>query len=100
MPDLQMSEFKCEVIVLALRDLVSTGLLPVNKSYIKFGLKSLLPVSQANAVDNIYTQPNAKGPNPIIRTTIQFEVQMPNDPTFLPRMTCEVFDQLFIGGVG
>lgn len=25
---------------------------------------------------------------------------MPNDPTFLPRMTCEVFDQLFIGGVG
>lgn len=70
MPDLQMSEFKCEVIVLALRDLVSTGLLPVNKSYIKFGLKSLLPVSQANAVDNIFTQPNAKGQNPIIRTTI------------------------------
>lgn len=25
---------------------------------------------------------------------------MPNDATFLPRMTCEVFDQLFMGGVG
>ena len=23
-----------------------------------------------------------------------------DDPTFLPRMTCEVFDQLFMGGVG
>lgn len=100
MPNLHMEEFKCEVIVLGLRDLVSTGLMNVNKAYIKFALKSLLPVSQANAVDNIQTEPNAKGPDPIIRTTLQFEVQLPNDPTFLPRMTCEVFDQLFMGGVG
>ena len=87
-----MEEFKCEVIALGLRDLVSTGLMNVNKPYIKFALKSLLPVAQAKAVDNIFTQPNAKGSDPTIRTTIQFEVKMPNDPTFLPRMTCEVFD--------
>ena len=95
-----MEEFKCEVVALVLRDLVSTGLMSVNKPYIKFAIKSLLPVAQANAVDNIFTQPHAKGANPTIRTTVQFEVKMPNDPTFLPRMTCEVYDQLFAGGVG
>ena len=45
MPNLNMAEFKCEVIVLGLRDLVSTGLMNVNKPYIKFAIKSLLPVS-------------------------------------------------------
>ena len=70
MPNLHVEEFKCEVVVLGLRDLVSTGLMNVNKAYIKFALKSLLPVAQANAVDNIFTEPEAKGPNPIIRTTI------------------------------
>ena len=55
MPDLQMDEFKCEVVALGLRDLVSPGLMSVNKPYIKFAIKSLLPVSQANAVDNIFT---------------------------------------------
>jgi len=96
MPDLNITEFKCEIIVLGLRDLVSPGLLPVHKSYVKFSVKSLLPTSQAKAVDNVFTQPNDKGPNPIIRTTIQFEAELPNDPTFLPRMTCEVYDQLFL----
>lgn len=43
MPDLQMSEFKCEIMVLGLRDLVSNGLLPIKKAYVKFNLKSLLP---------------------------------------------------------
>jgi hypothetical protein len=42
-PDLDIKEYKCEMIVLGLRNLVSTGLLPVNKAYVKFNLKSLLP---------------------------------------------------------
>lgn len=92
-----MEEFKCEIIALGLRDLVSTGLMNINKAYIKFSIKSLLPVNKANAIDNVYTQPTCKGPNPTIRTTVQFEVQMPSDPTFLPRMTCEVFDNVLIG---
>lgn len=96
MPDLDIKEFKCEIIALGLRDLVSTGIMNVNKAYIKFAIKSLLPVSKANAVDNVFTQPTCKGPNPNIRTTVQFEVQMPNDPTFLPHMTCEVFDNVFL----
>lgn len=55
MPDLKMDEFKCEIVTLGLRDLVSPGLMSVNKPYIKFAIKSLLPVSRANAVDNVFT---------------------------------------------
>lgn len=65
-----MEEFKCEIIALGLRDLVSTGLMNINKAYIKFSIKSLLPVNKANAIDNVYTQPTSKGPNPTIRTTV------------------------------
>ena len=93
-----MSEFKCEIMVLGLRDLVSNGLLPIKKAYVKFNLKSLLPPEQAKAVENIQTQPKASGSNPSIRTTLQFEIKIPLDPTFCPRMTCDVFDCLFGGG--
>ena len=55
MPNLDMCEFKCEIITLGLRDLLSTGLMNVNKPYIKFAIKSLLPANQASAVDNINT---------------------------------------------
>lgn len=57
MPNLNISEFKCEILVLGLRNLVSTGLLPVRKAYVKFNLKSLLPPASAKAVENIQTQP-------------------------------------------
>jgi len=42
MPSLDINEFKCEIVVLGLRELVSGGLLPIKKAYVKFGLKSLL----------------------------------------------------------
>ena len=74
MPDLNIKPYKIDISILGLRDLVSTGLLPVNKAYIKFSLKSLLPSSQAKAVDNILTEPSDKGSNPVIRGSIGFEV--------------------------
>ena len=70
MPDLNIQEFKCEIIVLGLRNLVSPGLLPVRKAYIKFNLKSLLPPTQANAVENLLTEPRDGGKNPNMRTTL------------------------------
>jgi len=45
MPDLDIKPYKTDISILGLRDLVSTGLLPVNKAYTKFSLKSLLPAS-------------------------------------------------------
>ena len=74
MPDLKIKPYKTAIAILGLRELVSTGLLPVNKAYVKFSLKSLLPSSQAKAVDNIYTEPSDKGSNPVMRGNISFEV--------------------------
>ena len=50
MPNLMFTDFKCEITALALKSLVSAGLLPVNKAYIKFNIKSLLPPANAKAV--------------------------------------------------
>ena len=99
MPSLEAREFKCEIMVLGLRDLLSGGLLPIKKAYVKFNLKSLLGPAQAKAVDNIQTQPKDSGPNPSIRTTLQFEIKIPIDPTFCPRMTCDVYDMLYFEGM-
>ena len=43
MPDLKIDQFNIDINVLGLRDLVSTGLLPVKKAYVKFSVKSILP---------------------------------------------------------
>lgn len=32
-----------------------------------------------------------------MRTTIQFDVQMPSNITFCPRMNCETYDMVFAG---
>jgi len=45
MPDLGIKAYKCDISILGLRDLVSTGLLPINKAYTQLSLKSLLPSS-------------------------------------------------------
>ena len=42
MPDLKLREFKCDIVCLGLRELVSPGLLPINKAYVNFNLKSLM----------------------------------------------------------
>lgn len=53
MPNLDIKEYKVQIIVLGLRDLVSTGLFSVNKAYVTFNLKSLLSSAKARAVNNI-----------------------------------------------
>ena len=50
MPMLMVENFKCEIVVLGLRNLVSTGILPINKAFVRFNLKSLLPTEKAKAV--------------------------------------------------
>ena len=99
MPDPCIAEYKCDIIVLGLRNLIPTGILPIRKPFVKFNLKSLLPLKSARAVDDIATEPKETGPNPNIRATLQFSVNIPGDPTFTPRMTCDVYDHLYFAGM-
>lgn len=42
MPDLKIKEFKCKITITGMRELVSPGILPIRKAFVKFNLKSLL----------------------------------------------------------
>jgi hypothetical protein len=90
-------EYKIELNVLGLRELQSTGLLPVRKPFIKFRIKSLLPPDQAGAATNIETDPNFSGPNPNINTVLSFSCFLPTEELYCPALTCEVFDYIFLG---
>lgn len=72
MPNLDIQEFEVEINVLGLRNLISTGLLPIKKAYVKFSVKSVLPPAAAKAVKDIYTEPKEGGDDPNIRTTLKF----------------------------
>ena len=76
------------MIVLGLRQLQSTGILPVKKAFITFNVKNLAPA--AFALQNIQTLPKASGPNPTINTAINFTVPLPVNQIFCPRMSCKV----------
>lgn len=90
-------EFEIEINILGLRDLQSTGILPVKKAFIVFNLKSLVPPDVGTALENIKTQPNSPGPNPTINTMIKFVVPLPVDKLYQPRMLCTVNDYIFKG---
>ncbi len=93
----QREEFEIEINILGLRDLQSTGILPVKKAFIVFNLKSLVPPDVGTALENIKTQPNSPGPNPTINTMIKFLVPLPVDKLYQPRMLCTVNDYIFKG---
>jgi hypothetical protein len=92
MPEVRYKDYECDIMVLGLRNLVSTGILPVRKAYVQFNLKSILTPEQGNAVENIRTHPKQSGSNPNIITVLQFKVNIPEEALFCPSMTCTVFD--------
>jgi hypothetical protein len=99
MPDLAVRPMNVEINVLGFRDLLTSGLLPIKKAYAKFSVKSLLPPAQGKAVSEIFTQPGEGGSDPNVRTTLKFEVRIPSEPFYTPRMTCMAYDKLYFDGM-
>ena len=83
--------------MLGLRELQSAGLLPVKKAYVKFRIKSLLPPDQANAIEDVQTEPGEKGPNPNLKTNFQFLLELPKKEIYCPSLECDAFDYIFKG---
>lgn len=71
--------------------------MPVKKPFIKFNLRSLLPPEKAQAVTNIKTNPSATGSNPNINTMINFQIDLPVNPLFCPKLACDVYDYVYKG---
>ena len=99
MPDLKIDQFNIDINVLGLRNLVSTGLLPVKKAFTKFSVKSILPPAQAKAVADIYTQPGEGGTDPNVRVTLKIQVKIPGEVFYCPSMTCSIQDKLYFDGM-
>ena len=78
--------------VLGLRDLQPDGLLPIQKAYIKFMIKSLVDAQQAGTMQNIQTQPKERGTSPNITTLIEFKIPLPVDQLYCPALSCTVYD--------
>ena len=43
MPDLDIGQYNVDITLLGFRNLISPGILPINKAYAKFSVKSILP---------------------------------------------------------
>ena len=83
--------------VLGLRGLQSPGLLPIQKAFVNFNLKGLVPPSVGTNLKNLKTVPKNPGANPTINTLMKFEVPLPTDTLFCPRLSCQAYDTVFAG---
>ena len=93
----RFDEFRVELNVLGLRNLLSPGLLPIKKAYIDFMLSSLVPPIAQQSMDKISTKPGPAGPNPTINSIISFNVPLPLEHIYAPSMACRVYDKCFLG---
>ena len=92
-----MREFQVSLNVLGMRGLCSPGILPVKKAFVKFNLKGLVPPTVGTNLANLKTEPSAAGPNPTISTLLKFQVPLPIDPLYCPRLSCQVYDCIYTG---
>ena len=93
----EMREFQVSMNVLGMRGLQSPGILPVKKAFVKFNLKGLVPPTIGTNLANLKTEPTAPGPNPTISTLMKFQVPLPIDPLYCPRLSCQVYDCIYTG---
>lgn len=89
-------DFEINMLILGMRNLESPGILPVKKAFVNFNVKSLVPPN-GPAVKNIKTEPQSPGSNPTLNTTMKFNIPLPVDPLYCPRLACAVFDCIFRG---
>jgi len=94
---IKMREFNVMINILGLRHLQSTGVLPVKKAFILFNIKSMVSPDIGNAIENIKTEPGAPGPDPTLNTLIEFDLELPTEELYCPRMACSVFDSIMGG---
>ena len=80
-----------EILVLGLRDLKSSGILPIKKASITFNFKNLTGAKHNDSgiqVENMSTQPSQSGPNPTINTLLTYEMLLPINKLICPDLFC------------
>ena len=90
-------EFDVKINCLGLRNLESMGLIPIQKAFVSFMVKSLTDPKKSGTLANLYTAPMQSGPNPNINNVIKFSLPLPVDELYCPSVSCTVYDQVFLG---
>jgi hypothetical protein len=72
-------------------------MLPVKKAYVNFNVKSLASPKMGANLRNVKTEARYPGPNPTMNTTLSFNVDLPMQRLYCPRLACTVYDSLFAG---
>lgn len=90
--------YQVKINALGLRELQSIGLLPVQKAYLKFNIRSMLPLGKdPKQIAIPMTEPLQPGSNPNLNTTISFIAELPCEKLYAPVLSCEVFDNICAG---
>lgn len=71
--------------------------MPVKKAFVNFNLKGLVPPRIGTNLKNLKTDAKSPGANPTINTLMEFFVPLPIEPLYCPRLSCQVYDQVFAG---
>mmetsp|Transcript_269 Transcript_269/g.245 ORF Transcript_269/g.245 Transcript_269/m.245 type:complete len:348 (+) Transcript_269:88-1131(+) len=88
--------------ILGLRELESSGLLPVRRAFCKFdvdGIKSKKLKTTIKDKKYIMTEPLYPGRNPNILTVINLKADLPKNPDYCPALNVSVFDNIMKGWV-
>lgn len=86
--------------ILGLRELESTGILPVKRAFIKFDVDSLRSRAEKSYLHEkkfIKTEPKDTGSNPNILTVVNLEIDLPADAEYCPSLNCAVYDYILRG---
>ena len=84
--------FEVFINCLGLRELESIGLIPIQKAFISFMVKSLTDPKVSGQLQNIKTQPGPAGSSPNINSVVKFNIPLPVDELYCPSLSCTVYD--------
>ena len=90
-------DFDVKINCLGLRNLESMGLIPIQKAFVSFMVKSLTDPKKSGQLPNLQTTPMQSGSNPNINSAIKFAIPLPVDELYCPSVSCTVYDQVFLG---
>lgn len=90
-------DFDVFINCLGLRSLESMGIIPIQKAFVSFMVKSLTDPKKSGSMKNLATTPLNSGSNPNINTVIKFNIKLPTDELYCPSLSCTVYDQVFLG---
>jgi hypothetical protein len=92
---IERKQFKVNINILGLRNLQSSGLLPIKRASVKVNVSSLFEAKFRHSCEDIVTQPKEGGPNPNFNYFIDFLLNLPIKDKYCPELPCQVFDSLF-----